>query len=67
MTIETGGETFQARATVVADESERRRIYDQHAELHSSFTEYEASAGDRVIPVILLDRIDERQQLAAAD
>ncbi len=67
VTIEASGETFQARATVVADESERRRIYDQHAELHSSFTEYEAKAGARVIPVLVLDRIDERQQLAAAD
>ncbi len=50
VTIETGGETFQARATVVADETERRRIYDQHAELHDSFTTYEALADGRVDP-----------------
>jgi deazaflavin-dependent oxidoreductase (nitroreductase family) len=66
VTIETGGETFQALATVVADEAERRRIYDQHAELHGSFKEYEARAGERVIPVILLERIDRHIQLAAA-
>src|SRR5258708_1374034 len=38
VTIETGGRTFEARATVVDSEAERRRIYDQHAELHESFT-----------------------------
>ena len=62
VTIETGGETFQAHATVVADETERHHIYDQHAELHASFTEYEARAGGRVIPVVLLDAVDPRLQ-----
>ena len=57
MTIEMGGQTFEVRATVVDSEAERRRIYDQHAELHDSFTTYEALAGDRVIPVVLLERI----------
>jgi deazaflavin-dependent oxidoreductase (nitroreductase family) len=59
VTVEVAGETWQARARVVADEAERRRIYDQHAQLHSSFTEYEAKAGDRVIPVIMLERLPE--------
>ena len=36
---------------------ERRRLYDQHAELHPSFTEYEAKTGGRVIPVIVLRRV----------
>jgi deazaflavin-dependent oxidoreductase (nitroreductase family) len=57
VTIETGGATFEARATVVDSEVERRRIYDQHAELHDSFTTYEALADGRVIPVILLERV----------
>jgi deazaflavin-dependent oxidoreductase (nitroreductase family) len=57
VTVEAAGETYQARASVVADEAERRRIYDQHADLHDSFNEYEAQAGDRVIPVILLERL----------
>ncbi len=64
VTIETGGDTFQALATVVADETERRRIYDQHAELHPSFSEYEERAGGRVIPVILLERV---ASLASSD
>src|SRR5262245_32930807 len=56
VTIELNGETFQARATVVADPAERRRIYDQHAELHPSFTEYEQKT-TREIPVVYIDRI----------
>jgi deazaflavin-dependent oxidoreductase (nitroreductase family) len=56
VTVELGKETFQARATPVADLDERRRLYDQHAELHSSFTDYEART-TRTIPVVLLDRI----------
>ncbi len=59
VTIETGGETFQAKATVVPTEDERRRLYDQHAELHESFTTYEELAEGRVIPVVLLDRVPE--------
>ncbi len=66
VTVEAAGETWQARATVVADESERRRIYDQHAEVHASFTEYEAQAGDRVIPVILLERLPANGLAAAS-
>ena len=57
VTVELGKETFQARATVVDDLAERRRLYDQHADLHSSFTEYEART-TRTIPVVLLDRVD---------
>lgn len=59
VTIEAAGETYRARASVVTDEAERRRIYDQHAELHDSFNEYEAQAGDRIIPVILLERLPD--------
>jgi deazaflavin-dependent oxidoreductase (nitroreductase family) len=57
VTIETGGQTFEARAIVVNSEAERRRIYDQHAELHDSFTTYEALTDGRVIPVIRLERV----------
>jgi deazaflavin-dependent oxidoreductase (nitroreductase family) len=59
VTVEAAGETWQARAVMVTDETERRRIYAQHAELHASFTEYEAKADGRVIPVILLERIPQ--------
>jgi deazaflavin-dependent oxidoreductase (nitroreductase family) len=56
VTAEVGGETFQARATV-ADEPERRRLYDQHAESHPGlgFKGYETKT-TRVIPVIMLER-----------
>lgn len=57
VTIEAGGEKWQARATVIEDPAERRRLYDQHARLHGGFSEYEAKAGARVIPVILLERL----------
>jgi deazaflavin-dependent oxidoreductase (nitroreductase family) len=57
VTIEMGGTTFGARASVVPTEAERRRLYDQHAELHESFTTYEELAQGRVIPVVLLERI----------
>ncbi len=65
VTIETGGEKFQARATIVPTEDERRRLYDQHAELHESFTTYEELAQGRVIPVILLERIADDAAVAA--
>jgi hypothetical protein len=54
VTVEVDGERFDATATV-ADGSERRRLYDQHADLHPSFTEYETRT-ERVIPVIVLQR-----------
>jgi deazaflavin-dependent oxidoreductase (nitroreductase family) len=53
VTIEVDGSRVQADAHI-ADGPERRRLYDQHAELHPSFTEYEARTGGRVIPVIVL-------------
>ncbi len=55
VTIEVAGATIQATAEI-AEGDERRRLYDQHAELHHSFTEYEAKTGGRVIPVIVLRR-----------
>jgi len=53
---EAGGETFKAHATV-ATGAERNRLWDQHAAERPEFREYPAMT-DRVIPVILLDRID---------
>ncbi len=55
VTVEADGDTFQARATVVASD-QRQRMYDQHAELHSSFKEYEART-ERVIPMVTLERL----------
>ncbi len=52
VTIEVDGKTMQATARV-ADGDERRRLYDQHAELHPGFKDYEGKT-DRTIPVIVL-------------
>ena len=55
VTVEMGSETFSARATV-AERAERDRLYRQQAELYPGFAEYEAKT-DRVIPVVLLERV----------
>jgi deazaflavin-dependent oxidoreductase (nitroreductase family) len=55
VTVEVDGAGFEAMATI-ADADERRRLYDQHAELHASFAEYESKTS-RVIPVIVLRRL----------
>ena len=56
VTVELGSERFQARASVVADEAERERLYAQHAELMPGFAEYPQKT-ERKIPVVLLERI----------
>ncbi|HTE66724.1 MAG TPA: nitroreductase/quinone reductase family protein [Candidatus Binatia bacterium] len=56
VTLEAGGETFKAHATV-ASGAERNRLWEQHAAERPEFREYPTKT-DRVIPVILLDRID---------
>lgn len=56
VTVELGNERFQARATAVADEAERERLYTQHAELMPGFADY-VTKTTRKIPVVLLERI----------
>jgi deazaflavin-dependent oxidoreductase (nitroreductase family) len=56
VTVETGGETFKARATVTSAD-ERDRLWDRHATERPEFREY-PKITDRVIPMILLERID---------
>lgn len=56
VTLEVGDETFQASATVIDSGPERDRLYAAQAELMPGFKDYE-KATDRVIPVIVLDRI----------
>lgn len=56
VTIELGRETFRARAAI-ATSAERRRLYDQHAELHPTFVEYEQKTS-REIPVVVLNRLE---------
>lgn len=62
VTLEVGAETFQARATVAGTE-ERRRLYDAHADVFPGFRDYEKKT-DRVIPVVILERIAERTAAA---
>ncbi len=54
-TVELPGDTFRARATVV-DRAERDRLYAAHAEAMPDFAEYETKT-DRVIPIVVLERI----------
>lgn len=56
VTVELGKEKFQARAAVAKPESERRRLYDQHAATHPGFKDYETKTTRR-IPVITLERV----------
>ena len=51
-----GGESFTARATVASGD-ERDRLWEQHADERPEFREY-PKITDRVIPMILLDRIE---------
>ena len=55
VTVEVGGETFQARASVV-EGGERDRLYAAHAAENPSFHDY-ARRTTRVIPVVRLDRV----------
>lgn len=55
VTVEIGTEKFQARATV-ADEPNRRRLYDQIAARMPNFAEYQKNT-TRQIPVVVLERL----------
>ncbi|MEA2608260.1 MAG: hypothetical protein QOJ75_503 [Chloroflexota bacterium] len=54
--VEAQGRTFQARAQVVTDEAEYRRLWDAHVQSRPDFAAYPAKAG-RKIPVITLEPI----------
>jgi len=55
VTVETDGETFQARATV-AQGADRDALWDRHVAEHQQFAEY-PSKTDRVIPIARLTRL----------
>lgn len=55
VTVEVGGESFQARASVVEDEAEYERIYSAHGAINPGFHEYRKKTSRR-IPVVLLER-----------
>jgi len=56
VTVETGGEKFQARANVM-DGDEYERLYKQHADINPGFWDYRKKTS-RKIPVIVLERLD---------
>jgi deazaflavin-dependent oxidoreductase (nitroreductase family) len=55
VTVEVAGDAYQARAVEVTGD-ERDRLYKQMADQMPNFYEYE-QATDRVIPVVVLERI----------
>jgi deazaflavin-dependent oxidoreductase (nitroreductase family) len=55
VTVEIPGETFRARARV-AEGEERDRLFRAQADRMPNFDEY-ATKTDRVIPVVVLERI----------
>jgi deazaflavin-dependent oxidoreductase (nitroreductase family) len=56
VTVELGGDKFEARAKVAEPESERQRLYSAHAEVHPGFHDY-VTKTTRKIPVVRLQRI----------
>ena len=59
VSVETGTEEFQARASV-AEEPERTRLYNKMVERMPGFDEYRRKT-TRVIPVIILTRINPKE------
>src|SRR4051812_19062971 len=57
VTVETGTETFRARART-AEEPERTRLYDEQGRLMPFFNTYRRQVSSREIPVVVLDRIE---------
>lgn len=55
--VQVGAKGFQARARV-AEGDERERIWKQLAKVYPPYDQYQVSAGDRVIPVVVLEPTD---------
>ena len=53
--VEVGPDTLSVRARVLQGD-ERDRIWAKQKELMPGFADYESTAGERVIPVVLLER-----------
>lgn len=54
--VEIGTEQYDVTARVAADD-ERERIWEAQKKAFPNFAEYETTAGDRKIPVVVLDKI----------
>lgn len=53
--VEVGTDTIPVRARV-AEGDERERLWSKQKQVMPRFAEYEVSAGDREIPVVILER-----------
>lgn len=56
VTVQVAADVFQAR-TRVASGDERQRAWDQMAAMYPPFSDYAVKAGDREIPVVILEKI----------
>ena len=56
VTVEAGGETFQARAKEASDRAEHDRLWAQHVAALPEFAGYPEQSG-RVIPMVTLARL----------
>ena len=55
--IQVASRRMKARARV-AEGEERERLWRQLAEIYPPYDDYQKSAGERVIPVVVLDPVD---------
>jgi deazaflavin-dependent oxidoreductase (nitroreductase family) len=62
--VEVGSEQFAVRATPLPSGPERDRLYEQQAQVMPGFRTYQEKT-TRIIPVVLLDRVDAEGRLAA--
>lgn len=56
VSLQVGAERFDARARV-AEGEERQRLWSQMAQIYFPYDKYADLAGERVIPVVVLERI----------
>jgi deazaflavin-dependent oxidoreductase (nitroreductase family) len=54
--IEIGTERYDVTARV-AEDGEREKIWEAQKKAYPNFAEYEATAGGRAIPVVVLDKV----------
>jgi deazaflavin-dependent oxidoreductase (nitroreductase family) len=62
--VEVGSESFAVHATPLPSGPERDRLYEQHAQVMPGFRTYQEKTA-RIIPAVLLDRIETTGNLAA--
>ncbi len=52
------GPTATSAVARVVEGEERARIWDEMVEIYPPYTDYQKNAGDRTIPVVVLDPVD---------